>query len=349
MSVLAAVFFLTGFRVQSQNNSNANVQLHHFGNFGGHHIPNIWDAYLEDSKIYIELTGEDWITGRTYPLAELGKLPGKTEGTFTLSREAGSITFKGIFEGGKGHGFFKFTENASFRAYLEGQGFKNLDNELMVHIFLTDINKGYFDNLKANGYPTITNEQLKDLAEQNLDHKAFNDYFAMFKTENWGHQSLDKIIELREHGVNANFLNSFREMGYKDKIPVDKAMELRDHGVSPEYITSIQKMGFRKITLEKAVELRDHGVSVDFINSIRDMGYNNLTLDMAMELRDHGVSPDFMRSINALGFKDLTLDKARELRDHGVSVAFIKKVQGKGTNMRSLDDYIRLKDNGFNE
>jgi hypothetical protein len=351
MAVFAAVLFLAGFSAQAQRNVNVHVHVHNngFGNFGGHHVPNIWNAYIEDEKVYIELTGEDWNSGRTFSTAEMGTLPGSNEGAFTLTREAGAITFKGVFEGGKGHGFYKFTANPTFKAYLEEKGYKNLNNELMVHIFLTDINKAYFDFLKANGYPSISNQQLKDLAEQGLDRKVFDDYFALFKTENWGHQKLDKIVELREHGVNAKFVNSFRQMGFKETIPLDKAMELRDHGVSPEFITSIQKMGYAKITLERAVDLRDHGVSVDFINSIQEMGYKNITLEKAQELRDHGVSPDFIKSINALGFKDLTLDKAQELRDHGVSASFIKKIQDKGMKVNSLDEYIRLRDTGFKE
>jgi hypothetical protein len=320
-----------------------------WSNFGGNHVPGTWAAYIEDEKVVIDFTGEDWNTRRRFLLSELGTLPTGGEGTFKIAREAGTATFKGVFEGGKGFGFYTFAEDARFKAYLEQKGYSGLDKELMLNIFLTDISKSYFEFLKVNGYASVSNRQLKDLAQQNLDRKVMEDYFSLFKSESWGHPPLDKIVELREHGVNARFVNSFHQMGYKQNIPLDKALELRDHGVSPDFIVSIQKMGYGDITLDKATDLRDHGVSTEFIQSIQEMGYKDITLDKAQELRDHGVNPEFIRSIAALGFKDLTLDKAQELRDHGVNAEFIKKMRDKGVNVHTLDDYIRLRDTGFNE
>jgi len=342
------------------------------------HNPGEWDAVIKDDQVNIQFFGKDWNNGRNFPLAEFGSLPTDKVGEFTLNRESGKMTFKGVFVNHFGHGTYSFQQNAEFKAYLQQKGFTKLDEEMMMSVFFTDINKGYFEFLKENGYPTISNSQLRDLAEQNLTRKVFTDYFSLFKTEDWGHPSLDKIVELREHGVNAHFVNSFAELGYKQKIPLEKALELRDHGVTAQFITIIQKMGYGNITLDKATDLRDHGVnpeyinsirnlgykdmsldrienlrdhgvSVEFINSMQQMGYKNITLDKAEELRDHGVNPEFIKSIAALGFKDLTLDQAQELRDHGVNAEFIKKMKNKGVKLQTLDDFIKLRDSGFNE
>ena len=381
---LSVMLFSSAYQGNAQTQVKVKVKTVHtdrdddgWSNFGGNRVPGTWMAYIEGEKAFIRFTGEDWDTGRSFLLSELGTLP-TNEGTFNVTREAGTVTFKGVFAGGKGHGFYTFAENPAFKSYLEQKGYSGLDKEIMLDIFFTDINKSYFEFLKANGYAEVSNRQLKDLAQQNLNRKVLEDYFSLFKTEKWGHPSLDKIVELREHGVNARFVNNFHEMGYKENIPLDKALELRDHGVTPEFITSIQKMGYgditldravglrdhgvnpefihsmqnmgyKNITLEKAQELRDHGVNPEFISSIQDMGYKNITLEKAQELRDHGVNPEFIRSISALGFKDLTLDKAQELRDHGVNADYIKKMRDKGVKDRTLDDYIRMRDTGFNE
>lgn len=354
VTALSAILLLSGFQSNAQVKVKTNVKVteeddHGWNNFGGHHVPGTWVAYIENEKVYIQFTGEAWDIGRSFLLSELGTLPTGNEGTFNITREAGTAAFKGAFTGGKGHGFYTFAENPSFKSYLQQKGYSGLDKQLMLAIFFTDINKSYFDFMKANGYGAISNNQLRDLAEQNLNRRVMEDYFSLFKTEGYGHPSLDKVVELREHGVNTRFVNSFHQMGYKGNIPLDKALELRDHGVSPEFITSIQKMGYSDITLDKATDLRDHGVSPEFINEIQKMGYEKLTLDKAQELRDHGVNPEFIKSIHALGFKDLSLDKAQELIDHGVDAAFIRKMKGKGLDVHTLDDYIRLRDTGFNE
>ncbi|MDR3697278.1 hypothetical protein [Mucilaginibacter sp.] len=350
--ICSCIALLFAMRASAQQKVKVkSIHRHNEGwsNFGGSHVPGTWVAYIEDEKVHIDFTGEDWNTGRSFLLSELGTLPEGNEGTFKVTRESGTVTFKGEFEGGKGRGFYSFAENPTFKSYLEQKGYSALDKQLMLDIFFTDINKGYFDFLKENGYASVNNENLKDLAQQDLNRKVMEDYFGLFKSESWGHPPLDKIVELREHGVNARFVNSFRTMGFKQNIPLDKALELRDHGVTPEFITSIQKMGYEKITLDRATELRDHGVNPEFIHSIQDMGYKDITLEKAQELRDHGVNPEFIRSISELGFKNLTLDKARELRDHGVNAEFIRKARGKGVKVETLDDYIRLKDTGFND
>lgn len=338
--------------------------------------PGTWDAVIDADHVNIQFYGMHWSLGRNIPSSELGSLPTDKIADFVLNREAGKALFKGVFQGRFGHGTYQFEENVQFKAYLAQRGFKGLDNELMMNVFFTDINKGYFDYLKENGYANITSDQFKDLAEQDLSHKKLTEYFDLFKTEGYGHQSIDKIVELREHGVSARFVNGFHQMGFKN-FSLDKALELRDHGVSPEFITeftkmgykdisldkaidlrdhgvnpafinSIQKMGYGTLTLDKAQELRDHGVSPKFISSIQDMGYKNITLDKAQELKDHGVNPEFIGGVQKLGFKDLTLEKAQELRDHGVTVAYMQKVKSKNlNNIKTLDDYIKLRDTGF--
>ena len=199
--ILAAATTFTAKSQEKVKTENRNDDA--WSNSGGNHVPGTWMAYIEDEKVYIRLTGEDWSAERSFPLAELRTLP-TSEGTFALTREAGTITFKGTFDGGKGRGFYALAENASFKSYLEQKGYLGLDKELMLNIFLTDINKSYFDFMKANGYYEISNSQLKDLAQQNLNRKVLGDYFNLFKTEDGGHPSIEKMVDLREHGSHTH-------------------------------------------------------------------------------------------------------------------------------------------------
>ena len=346
----------------------------HYGRSGQE--PGTWDAVIKGNEINIQFYGKEWTDGRNFNVADFGTLPMDKFGEFSLTRDAGKMTLKGVFQDHWGHGTYKFEENTAFKSYLEQKGYSGLDEERMISVFTTDINKGYFDFMKENGYAQISNNQFKDLAEQDMSRKVLEEYFALFKTEGYGHQSLDKLVELREHGVSAKYIGSIHAMGYKgfslDKalelcdhgvtaayiaevrkmakgpVTLDQAESLQDHGVSSRYVASLKKMD-PNMTLEKAQELQDHGVSIGFINSLESMGYKNVSLDRAMELVDHGVSANFIKSINDLGFKNLSLDKAEELVNHGVSADFIKKMKGKGIKLHTLDDYIRLSDTGFSD
>ena len=56
------------------------------------------------------------------------------------------------------------------------------------------------------------------------------------------------------------FIRGFHELGYKD-ISLDKAIQLVDHGVSVSFVREFKGLGFSDLTLSKAVELQDHGVT----------------------------------------------------------------------------------------
>jgi beta-lactamase regulating signal transducer with metallopeptidase domain len=159
--------------------------------------------------------------------------------------------------------------------------------------------------------------------------------------------SLDKLIQMKEHGVTADYILSFRKMGYPNITP-DQAIELRDHGVTVEFIREFQQMGFKDISLQTAKRLRDHGVTVEYIQSLVNMGYQPIALDQATELRDHGVTTDFISRLNELGFSHISLEKAQMLRDHGVTADYIAACKKRFGKLFELNDYIKLRDAGIN-
>ena len=159
--------------------------------------------------------------------------------------------------------------------------------------------------------------------------------------------SLDKLIEMKEHGVTADYILSFRKMGYANITP-DQAIELRDHGVTVEFIREFQQMGWKDISLNTAQRLRDHGVTVEYIQGLVKMGYQPLALDRAVDLRDHGVTTEFIAQLNDLGFSHISLEKAQMLRDHGVTADYIAACKKRFGKLFELNDYIKLRDAGIN-
>jgi hypothetical protein len=337
--------------------------------------PGLWSALVIGDQVHIQFGGHHWSSGASFALSEVGALPTDKQGAFTVKRDAGTVTFNGAFDGKRGHGTYAFEEDPAFKSYLAQEGFTSISENLMIHLYFTNINKAYFGFMKENGYTGITMSELKNLAEENMSQHVMTGYLELFQKDNYGKVALDKIVELREHGVSPSFIVQFHDMGYSD-VSLDKAVALRDHGVDPEFVADMKKIGQRNITLDEAIELRDHGVSVEFVRKLTDMGYANISLEKAVELVDHGVSADFVQGFRDLGFKDITLDqavrlvdhgvsvsfvtqfkqlgftdltlgKAVELADHGVTVAFIKKMQDKGLKNMSLDEYIRLRDGGM--
>jgi len=58
--------------------------------------------------------------------------------------------------------------------------------ELMIHLYFTNINMTYFGFMKENGYTGITMNELKHLAEENMNQVVMTNYFELFRKENFG-------------------------------------------------------------------------------------------------------------------------------------------------------------------
>ena len=131
-------------------------------------------------------------------------------------------------------------------------------------------------------------------------------------------------------------------------ISVEKLLACKDHGVTAEFITSFKRMGYKTITVDKAIELMDHDVNTDFIAGFIAEGYAPpLPLDMALKLKDHGVTVAFVRDLHGLGFPNISLEKVVEMVDHGVTIGFIDSWKKKIGKLLEPDDYIKLRDAGI--
>lgn len=308
--------------------------------------PGLWSAVIHGDKVRIEFGGMHWSSTATFDLSELGTLPTGKPGAFTVRRDAGTVTFNGSFDGNRGHGTYAFEQDAGFRSYLAQEGFSDVSDNLMIHLYFTNINKAWFGYVRQNGYTGITMEELKRLATRDMNQEHLAKYIDVFKKDNYGHVSLDMIVRLCDHGATPTFINRIRDLGYTD-LSLETAVRLVDHGVNADFIEDMKKAGQKNLSLNEAIELRDHGVSVEYIHGLADAGYPNVTPQEARELVDHGVQADFIKEMRELGFKDMSLDDARRLVDHGVSVDFVKRMQDKGLKNLSLNEYIRLRDGGM--
>lgn len=289
IAMLALTTFATMFwssAAAQDNKSHNDDDESYFNDFPDN--PGLWSAIIREDKVYIQFGGRHWSSGATFALDELGKLPTDKPGSFTVKRDAGTVTFNGVFDGRRGHGTYSFEEDPAFKSYLTQEGFTSISENLMIHLYFTNINHAYFAFMKENGYTGITMTELKDLAEHNMNQHIMTNYLELFRKDNYGQVRLEKIVELRDHGVDPEFVADMRKIG-QTTITLDQAVELRDHGVSADFIKGFRELGFKDISLSKAVELVDHGVSVEFVKRMQEKGLKNMSLDEYIRLRDGGM------------------------------------------------------------
>lgn len=182
----------------------------------------------------------------------------------------------------------------------------------------------------------------------NTDVSVENDNNTSITYAQLGYKNLtvDQLIELKDHGVNEDYLKELSDAGYKN-ISLEKAIELRDHGVDSRFVKEVASMGYKNVSINQLMELKDHGVNIEFLHELAAYGYKNISMDEATNLRDHGVNGEYIKEFNDAGYKGLDLEKLTELRDHGVTIEFINSLRKAGVTNITVDKAIEYKDEGF--
>jgi len=233
---------------------------------------------LKDPAFKIQMMRSVFIKQDEFIGLELGN-----EHDFNVQREAGTITFHGKVTGTRGYGDFEFTPNQAFMEYAQEKGYSSSSVNKGLNLFISNINKTYFDDLIALGYD---------------------------------HWPMERINEFVTHGVSISFIRDIHTLGYKDISP-SKLVEFRKHGVSPEFVKEIQQAGYMDISPDNLVAFRKHGVTPEFIREIQQAGLRDISPDKLVKFRIHGVSSQFIKEVQQAGYRDGSPDKLIELRIHG--------------------------------
>ncbi len=333
-----------------------------------------WNATIKGDEVEVSFQTKtatsNWNSTHTFKKSEFSALP-TSESDFTLTREAGTMAFKGKFEGNEGYGKYTFSENTDFKTYLEKEGIEGVKESMMVHLFMSNINRDYIAFLKQNGYKDITKSNLQDLAIHGLTKEVLTSYFATFNKQDL---SLNKVVELKIHGVDAKYKKDLNDAGYID-VPTDQIVEAKIHGINGDYLKDLATSGYKNPSLQDVIEFKIHGVNgafikkmqaaterelshndiveakihgidANFVNSYKDMGFKNLNIQKAIEFKIHGVTADFVANLNKMGYEDMSASKVVELKIHGADAAFVKGFEDIGYKDMPINKLVEYKIHG---
>jgi hypothetical protein len=236
-------------------------------------------------------TTRDSDTGFNIPVEQLQGLTreqitsGSASVAFRVVRDAGVIICEGRLEGAKGSGSFTFTPAPRFLTELNRRGYdvSTLTSEQQFHMTLHDVSFALIDELQAQG------------AER---------------------PSLDHLVTMGEHGINAEYLRELQICGYKIQT-VEMLIRMRDHGVSANYIRELRRFGYDAQSIESLIEMRDHGVSVRFVAELDQLGYKQVPVEMLIRLCDHGIGAKSVQQLKER-YSNLTLEQVIQINKHGM-------------------------------
>jgi hypothetical protein len=256
---------------------------------------------------------------------------------FTYVQDVATVECQGTFGWGRGTGSFTITANPRFAAELNGMGFASPDHEQIFLLLVTGTSLDFIREVH-NAHIASSLQDVLDMAAHGVNAQYIHDVTRT------GYRDLkaQDYIAMRDHGVEARFIQELKDAGYQ--IDSDQVIQLKDHGVDSGFMHALGTYGL-KPNAGDLVSLRDHGVTPDYLRDLRDAGYDTVRSEEIIALRDHGVGREFVLATHDLGYR-FTPGELVEMHDHGVDGKYLRTIRDSGMKNLSAEQIVRLHDHG---
>jgi hypothetical protein len=186
-------------------------------------------AGAQKARLVLHQAGndDDWASFHV-PVAQLQGLnsaaatSGAARTTFQLTRNAGTFSFTGSFQNGRGSGDWTFKASSTFVTELRKHGYEQLSADAVYKLALNDLNTTYIAELAQAGYRNLT---------------------------------VDELISLYSNNVRGAYIASLASVGYSKLSPRD-LVALKTNGVTDAYIKSLQNRGHKDLSVQRILSLR---------------------------------------------------------------------------------------------
>jgi hypothetical protein len=256
-----------------------------------------WTATVEKDFLFMAMENKavpnDSIT-TYFSLATITGLTEGKQGDFSVVREAGTLTFSGMIENGRGTGTFRFTPSPSFAADMKKENIVLSERE-QFNFFLINVTRSYVQTLKKQGYPDIgtlnkqgypnvKNAQISRLAEQGVGKTEKVKEEEVPVPPPVSDDPVSHLVNSKLVGITEEYIQSFKKAGYTD-IPTGTLINFGSLGITPEYLNSFKEAGFRDIPYSTFVNFKSVGVTPGYILSFQNAGYKNVSYDKIVNLK----------------------------------------------------------------
>jgi beta-lactamase regulating signal transducer with metallopeptidase domain len=334
-----------------------------------------WFATIKNNTVNIRFqkeTDKDNNDGSnsTFQLSEFKNLPKDQEGDFVLTRESGTMHFRGKFNGNMGMGTYKFIADKAFAANLSKEGIKMDDQDDALVFFMVDLKKSYINMLKSQGFTNITKDELIPLAALKVDEP----FIRTIKSSGLTSVSLHNLIPLKALGVDQAYLADIKESGYKD-ISVDQLITLKAQGINGDFLKSAiqaekeselksnsdrkfeqnekvenveirekverkdapEKQGFP--SLENMIAMKVMNVDASYRNSFKQIGYT-VSDENLIAMKALNITAEYVKNIKAAGFPKVESEEVISMKALGITSDQIKAYHNLGLKGITVEEVI---------
>jgi BlaR1 peptidase M56 len=337
-----------------------------------------WFATSSSSndRISFELKAEDedhsWSSGFTVDKSEITPFPGSGTVAFKLIREAGTISFKGQFDGQEGFGHFHFVPDPGYFSALKQLGVEDLEDRRQFSYFTVNIKKDYVDMIVHNGYPHVSSRDLISFAAMHIDKefiqywhgsglvdaeeprnlislKALHidrSYVDELKAEGYDHLDMRELQSMRAQHIDRAYIRSLGRGKGEDIIPVRDLVTYKALHIDSAYLDGLRKVGYNNLSRNEISSLYSMHVMPEYIKSLQDLGYKDLTVRDLTNLKAMHVTTEDIKGFGDIGLKDLDVRQLSSFKAMKITPEFIKGFTDLGYDDISANQFSSLKATG---
>ena len=325
-------------RIRSQVSMNLNIQPMVYPDINLHMDimadtdlrEGAWFATSSDDKLSFELkSGDDdhnWSSSLHVDKSEINPFPGQGNVEFKLVREAGTMTFKGQFDGQEGFGHFRFTPDEGYLSAIKQMGVQDIDDRREFAYFTVNIKKEYVDMLVHNGFPHISQRDLISFAAMKIDKDFIQDWRGS------GFDDADNprnLISLKAMKIDRAYVNELKAAGY-DHLNVHELISMKAQHIDRSYIRSLGRNGDSPIPVRELISYKAMHIDSGYLDALRKLGYDNLPRNEVTSLYAMHITPEYIKSLQELGFKDIPARELTSLKGMSITPEYIKGFQDIG-------------------
>ncbi|HYD73997.1 MAG TPA: hypothetical protein VEF55_12740 [Candidatus Binatia bacterium] len=249
--------------------------------------------------------------------------------SFTVSRGAGVLSCNGQAQNGRASGFCDFAGSQAYAEGLERRGIRGAEGVHLLHLALCDFDLAALDEFERLGYDRPSLDDVMAVAVHGVDA----DYARGMAEAGYRLGDVGELVAMRIHGVTPDYVRSLASLGPAWRnIPADDILALRIHGVTSEFAREMSALGYSNEEPSQLVAMRIHGVESGFVRELRELGFRDISSDDLIAARIHGVTPDYVREIQEAGYRDLSIDQLISMRIHGVDSRYARAMRRRDSN-----------------
>lgn len=333
-----------------------------------------WMATIKGNEVDLQLKSDEKDnSSSTFQLSEFKDLQRDKQGTFTLTREAGTMTFTGKFEGDKGTGTYKFTADKNYQAAMLKEGIKVTEDDDLMVFFLVNVKQSYVQMVKQKGYKNPDKDQLIPLVALDVNEV----YIASIK-QAIPDIDLDNLVPFKSLGIDKAYIEDIRKSGYKDLSPGniialksqgidgkfiadvrsaakgnnsgedtsnsdDDVLALKALNVDKAFINSLKEVGYDNLSNSDLIAMKSLNVTADYIKGFQKAGFTTIKPGDMIALKSQNITPALVQQYKDLGFNNLDMGDVVGAQATGATPTFIKSMKEKGHDFKNLEKYIELK------